>query len=85
MRNNEGYFYRFNKTKGIIYVQIWKRDKTNGSGAYIRTCGSADSLNKKLVKLELLEIQTKKIGADLTNILESKKEEKTKSIKDSKL
>jgi hypothetical protein len=53
---NNHYFFKFNKTKGIVYVQIWKM--TVSGSVYIRTCGSAEALNKKLVLLQELQNQT---------------------------
>ena len=47
------YLFEISRLKGNIYLQIWYVEK--GIWYYVRSCGDAEKLNAKLVRLENLE------------------------------
>ena len=55
-RNNKKgktFFYRLYKEKsGKTYLKIWKYE--NGKEVYVRSCGTAEGLNRKLERFEVL-------------------------------
>lgn len=53
------FFYRIHKEKnGNSYLKIWKRE--NGKEIYVRSCGTAEKLNKKLERLEKQDVPNQK-------------------------
>jgi glutamate synthase domain-containing protein 1 len=60
------YIYKRSVTKGINYMQIWKRDET-GKEIYVCSLGSAQTLYKKLVLANLIVKQTNTIDEIPTN------------------
>jgi hypothetical protein len=60
-------YYKFNKSNGELYVQIWK--KVEGSkNEYVATLGSAKKAYSILVQMQNLKEQTKKLKEFATKI-----------------
>ena len=55
----ERYVFKINMTNGKKYLQIWELDNNVPEYKYVLSCGSAEKLFDKLVKLQKLENQTK--------------------------
>jgi len=54
-RIKKEYFFRLHKeSNGQVYLKIWKWK--NGKSEYVRSCGTADALNKKLEHYENLTV-----------------------------
>lgn len=66
MKGKERVIYKINKTAGKRYLQVWEWNDILKRYVYIKPCGTARKLLKKLVKLEGLENQTKNNGVSLT-------------------
>jgi len=55
VRIKKEYFFRLHKeSNGQVYCKIWKWE--NGKSVYVRSCGTADKLNKKLEHYENLAV-----------------------------
>lgn len=59
------YIYKRSVTKGINYMQIWKRE--DGRESYVCSLGSAQTLYKKLVLVGLVTKQTNELEEKATN------------------
>lgn len=70
----KGFTFKMCNIKGVTYIQIWQRN--DRGNFYVRSCGTADQLQKNLVRLEELEKQTKEVAENLTKISEGKNNEK---------
>lgn len=55
----ENKIFKINKTNGERYLQIWEWSDITKRYEYIKSCGNAEKLYNKLVKLEKLQDQTK--------------------------
>lgn len=64
------YYYKFNKTNGETYVQVWRKTPEGQKDEYVGSLGSAKKAAKILVALKELKIQTKKLAEIKTKILE---------------
>lgn len=50
-KQNQGYFFRLHKeSSGQTYCKIWKYE--NGKTVYVRSCGTAELLNRRLEHYE---------------------------------
>ena len=54
------YYYKHSKVNGKLYMQIWKKE--NKKKIYVRSLGSAEELNKRLVRHDQAQEQTKEKG-----------------------
>lgn len=59
------YYFKKNKTNGVVYLQIWKKVK-DGKDKLLRSIGRPEKILKDLVELDELRIQTKKYKEILT-------------------
>lgn len=54
-KGSSNYFFRLHKeNNGQTYLKIWKWE--NGKVIYVRSCGTAEVLNKKLEHYESLTV-----------------------------
>lgn len=59
-KRNNGYFYKLCNINGVTYVQIWRKSAERaGSGFYVRSCGTAEELMKKLDRLKEIDGEEK--------------------------
>lgn len=65
---SDEFYFKKNKTNGVVYMQIWKRVK-DGKDELVRSIGRPEKILKDLVELDKLKIQTKKYKEILTKNL----------------
>jgi len=60
MDKKERFVFKISKVNGTKYLQIWEWNDLTDRYEYVKPCGPAEKLYKKLVKLERLQNETKK-------------------------
>jgi hypothetical protein len=58
MVRDETYYFKMSKVNGVLYLQVWKKNKM-GKHEFLVSGGNAKKVYEKLVRCKELEGQTK--------------------------